>query len=113
MKKLKLYLETSVWNFIYADDAPEKRDLTHEFFNVVKKGVYDIYASEIVINEIQRADLKKRQKLMKEIRHLPARFAVAIRAVQPFLKRLFTPRFGAGSLFNGLDDIFQNLAHFF
>jgi predicted nucleic acid-binding protein len=34
---------------------------------VVKKGIYDIYASEIVINEIQRADLEKRQKLMKEI----------------------------------------------
>jgi predicted nucleic acid-binding protein len=67
MYKLKLYLETSVWNFIFADDAPEKRDLTHEFFNVVKKGVYEIYASEIVINEIQRADLEKRQKLMKEI----------------------------------------------
>ena len=67
MRKSKLYLETSVWNFIFADDAPEKRDLTLEFFSVVKKGVYDIYASEIVINEIQRADLEKRQKLMKEI----------------------------------------------
>jgi len=67
VRKSKLYLETSVWNFIFADDAPEKRDLTLEFFSVVKKGVYDIYASEIVINEIQRADLEKRQKLMKEI----------------------------------------------
>jgi len=67
MKKLKLYLETSTCNFIFADDAPEKRDLTHEFFSVVKKGVYDIYASEIVINEFKRADVKKFQRLMKEM----------------------------------------------
>ena len=67
MKKLKLYIETSTWNFIFADDAPEKRDLTHEFFSVVKKGVYDIFVSEIVTNEIFRASLEKRHKLMKEI----------------------------------------------
>jgi hypothetical protein len=26
MKKLKLYLETSVWNFLFAVDAPEKME---------------------------------------------------------------------------------------
>jgi len=33
MKKLKLYLDTSVWNFYYADDAPEKMELTRQFFD--------------------------------------------------------------------------------
>ena len=32
MRKLKLYLDTSVWNFFFADDAPEKRDVTKDFF---------------------------------------------------------------------------------
>jgi len=32
MKKLSIYLDTSVINFIYADDAPEKRDATKDFF---------------------------------------------------------------------------------
>lgn len=51
MKKLKLYLETSVWNFLFADDAPEKRDATIELFKLIKKGVYEIYISEIVLRE--------------------------------------------------------------
>ena len=33
MRKLKLYLETSLWNFYFADDAPEKRDVTIELVN--------------------------------------------------------------------------------
>jgi hypothetical protein len=28
MRKLKLYLEASVWNFYFADDAPEKMEVT-------------------------------------------------------------------------------------
>jgi len=28
MRKLKLYLETSAWNFYFADDAPEKMEVT-------------------------------------------------------------------------------------
>jgi len=35
MKKLRIYLDTSVINFLFADDAPEKRDLTAEFFKRV------------------------------------------------------------------------------
>ena len=33
MKKLKIYLDTSIINFLFADDAPEKRDVTREFFS--------------------------------------------------------------------------------
>ena len=37
MKKPQLYLETSVWNFYFADDAPEKREITLRFFDKVKQ----------------------------------------------------------------------------
>ncbi len=55
MRKLKLYLETSVWNFCFADDAPEKRDSTIQFFDLVREGRYDIFISRIVFDEIDRA----------------------------------------------------------
>ena len=35
MKKLRIYLDTSVISFMFADDAPEKRDVTREFFERV------------------------------------------------------------------------------
>ncbi len=66
MKKLSIYLDTSVINFLYADDAPEKRDATKDFFQrYVSKGVYNIYISPIVIDEINKTkdDIQKSKLL--------------------------------------------------
>ncbi|HGJ67083.1 TPA: hypothetical protein ENS27_17115 [bacterium] len=59
MKKLKLYIETSVWNFCFADDAPEKKDITLKFFEKVKAGDYEIFVSDVVFQEIGKADYEK------------------------------------------------------
>ena len=67
MRKLKLYLETSVWNFYYADDAPEKKEITIDFFNTIKRNYYKIYISNIVFDEIQKASEKKEELLSKLI----------------------------------------------
>lgn len=63
MKKLSLYLETSVWNFIFADDAPEKRDATKQLFKEIKEGIYDIFISDLVLAEIEDAPIPIRNKL--------------------------------------------------
>lgn len=61
-KKLSLYLETSVWNFIFADDAPEKRDATKYLFREIKDGNYETYISDAVVFEIGNTrGLKKEQ----------------------------------------------------
>jgi len=67
MKKLKLYLETSVWNFLFADDSPEKRDSTIEFFKLIKKGVYEIYISEIVLREFSGCTDPEEEKRLLEL----------------------------------------------
>ena len=63
MRKLKLYIETSVWNFFFADDAPEKRDITKQFFASIEEGLYEIYISEVVVREINNAPEPKRTTL--------------------------------------------------
>lgn len=63
MRKLKLYLETSVWNFLFADDAPEKMEVTKRFFDEVDKGKYEIYISGIVFGEIADADPETEKRL--------------------------------------------------
>lgn len=63
MRKLKLYIETSVWNFFFADDAPEKRDITKQFFASIEEGLYEIYISEVVVKEINNAPEPKRTTL--------------------------------------------------
>jgi len=55
MIKSTIYLDTSVINFLFADDAPEKKEITIDFFeNFVKLGVYDTYITEYVIAEINQ-----------------------------------------------------------
>ena len=67
MKKQKLYLETSVWNFYYADDAPEKKEATIRFFKQLEKGEYKIFISRIVFDEIERASVATQKKLFSLI----------------------------------------------
>lgn len=69
MRKLRIYLDTSVINFFYADDAPEKRDATREFFrSYVANKHYDVAISSVVLAEIGRtADGAHRQRLLDVI----------------------------------------------
>ena len=77
MKRPQLYLETSVWNFFFADDAPEKRDITMAFFDKIKDGEYEIFISDIVIEEIGKADENKKQLLLEKISKVaPVRLTV-------------------------------------
>jgi predicted nucleic acid-binding protein len=71
MNKLGIYLDTSVINFLFADDAPEKRDITIEYFeNYVMNRVYEHCISDIVISEIDRTKQKElREKLLHVIDH--------------------------------------------
>lgn len=71
--KLKIYLDTSVPNFIFADDAPEKKNITIDFFeNFIKKEKYHTYISEFVIAEIEdtRSE-EKRKKLFNTLNKYP------------------------------------------
>ncbi len=73
MEKLSLYADTSVFNFVYADDAPDLQAITVEFFDeFIANAVYDVYASTVVIGEInQTKDETHRQRLLDLIDNYP------------------------------------------
>jgi len=72
MRDLKLYLETSVWNFYFADDAPMKKEVTCRFFDNLPSLPYSIYISDAVLQEIEGAQEQKRTVLSNLIsRHQP------------------------------------------
>lgn len=67
MRKLKLYLDTSVISFLFAEDVPEEKQITQKLFNLLRKGKYEFYISKVVIEEIEKTpDLEKRQKLLTQ-----------------------------------------------
>jgi hypothetical protein len=70
MKLQKVYLDTSVINFLYADDAPDFKKVTEDFFeNYVRPKIYEVFVSDIVVKEILKTqDVTKREKLLSVIK---------------------------------------------
>lgn len=65
MKKLRIYLDTSVVSFLFADDAPEKRDVTVEFFGE-RLSAYAVAISEVVLFEISNTIDPSKRRLLEE-----------------------------------------------
>jgi predicted nucleic acid-binding protein len=68
--RMKLYLETTVPNFLFADDAPEKQEVTRQFFQWLKISPDELYISELVLAELGRAEAGLRSKLLEAVAQL-------------------------------------------
>jgi predicted nucleic acid-binding protein len=68
---MKLYIETSVPNMLFAGDAPEKRATTEVFFQWLRITDDDLFSSEVVKKEIDRAPEPKRTRMIEAFAHLP------------------------------------------
>ena len=67
MRKLKVYLDTSVINFLDAPDALEYQSITREFFDKYLNE-YDVYISDIVLLEISKtSNLLRKEQLFSII----------------------------------------------
>jgi len=64
MRTPKIYLETTVFNFFFADDAPDKRADTLRLFEEIAQGKYEPYTSEFVLGELQRTSEPKRRQML-------------------------------------------------
>jgi predicted nucleic acid-binding protein len=69
MKLQTIYLDTSVINFLFADDAPELKEITIDFFdNFIRPMRYDTFISRFVIAEIEdMLNEEKKNKLLKVV----------------------------------------------
>lgn len=64
MQKLKVYLDTSVISYLYQEDAQEKMQDTLQLWERFKVQQYEVYISDIVINEISDCTEEKLNILM-------------------------------------------------
>lgn len=51
MRKLKIYLDTSVISHLDAPDTPEKMADTLKLWEGIKRGEYEVYVSYMTIDE--------------------------------------------------------------
>ena len=68
MRIPKIYLETSVLNFVFADDSPDKKADTIKLFKMIEMGRFIPYTSNHVKDEIDNTpDLEKRYDMNRLI----------------------------------------------
>jgi predicted nucleic acid-binding protein len=63
MKKLKIYLDTSIISYLDQQDAPEKMAETHKLWNKIKTGVFDVVISSVTTRELDDCDEEKQNTL--------------------------------------------------
>ena len=69
MRIPKIYLETTMFNFYFADDAPDKKQDTLTLFEEIQAGKYDPYTSFAVVDEIEKTpDNQKRENMLALIK---------------------------------------------
>ncbi len=64
MNTTRVYLDTSVISYLDQEDAPEKMSVTKDVWELFKKGRYEIYISDIVVYEINKCSMEKREILL-------------------------------------------------
>jgi predicted nucleic acid-binding protein len=70
VKKLRIYLDTSVISYLDQQDAPERMIETRQLWGEIKAGRFDVVISDVVVAEINRCEESKRDTLtayLKEI----------------------------------------------
>ena len=63
MRKLKVYLDTSVISHLMQDDVPEKMADTLQLWELFREGVYDVYLSTVTLEEVSVCPEPKRSQL--------------------------------------------------
>jgi predicted nucleic acid-binding protein len=64
MKKLKVYLDTSVISHLMQEDVPEKMADTLKLWDMFKEGKYEVYLSTVTLEEISDCPEPKRSRML-------------------------------------------------
>ena len=64
MRKLKVYLDTSVVSHLLQEDVPEKMADTRQLWEMFKDGKYDVYLSTVTLKEIQNCPEPKKTQMI-------------------------------------------------
>jgi predicted nucleic acid-binding protein len=70
VKKLKIYLDTSVISYLKQDDNPEKMADTLKLWDKITAGTYDVVISDVVLEEILLCAESKRTYLLNMLRQI-------------------------------------------
>jgi len=68
MRKLKLYLDTSVVSHLDATDVPDKMADTQRLWQDIQNGMYEVFVSPVTVRELEACGEPKRGFLLEQLR---------------------------------------------
>ncbi len=70
-RHLRLYLDTTIPSYVFAVDSPERMKITKEFLRLTHSPDYEMFISDVVIREIQKASEPKQSLLLQVVHSMP------------------------------------------
>lgn len=70
MKKIKIYLDTSIISHLEASDAPDKMRDTFTLWNEIILGAFDVLVSDVTIEELERCAEPKKSRLYEYLKDI-------------------------------------------
>ncbi len=67
MRVPTMYLETTIFNFPFADDSPQYKADTLKLFEEIKEGKFKPFTSEYVIQELEADRNTEKRERMKAL----------------------------------------------
>jgi len=67
MKKQRMYLETTLFNYYFDEDRGFAHHSTVALFKEIASGKYEAFTSRVVIDELNNAPEEKREKMLRLI----------------------------------------------
>ena len=67
MRKLRIYLDTSVISHLEQEDVPEKMEQTRKLWEILQKGKYEVVISDLVLAEINECKEPKKSLLQEYV----------------------------------------------
>ncbi len=68
MKRLRVYLETSFWNYLLEENLPIHYTATKNLFKEIISGQIEPYISGLVLEELNQAPEPKKSKMLKLVK---------------------------------------------
>jgi predicted nucleic acid-binding protein len=87
----KVYLDTSVISHLFQDEKPEAQGYTLEFWEKIKNGEFEVYISQVVLDEIMKATSEKSQKMrraLSDIKYTKIELTNAVKACAEEIRNL-------------------------
>ena len=82
MRKLKIYLDTTVISYLYQQDAPDKMNDTLRLWEEIKQGLYEVYISNVALDEISKCKEPKLSILEKHLAEINFEYVSADKEVK-------------------------------